>query len=172
MAMGLTKLTASRLPPWWSRRRRPKTKRCERCKAKIKVKGRGRVPRFCSPTCRQLAYEQRKWQRPAPVVLAAQDIATIHVRDFIRAEIWSLLQAAARVGGHAMVAMTLFLGLDQTAGDRTERGDTDCQGGRTKPLKIHTQRYDHQLGGTRVADFQDRCLKPLGHPSTKVMSIT
>ena len=78
-------------------RRRPKTGRCEHCKTKIKVKTRGRVPRFCSPACRQRAYERRKWQRPGPVELLAQDIATVKVRDFIRAEIWSLLQAAGLV---------------------------------------------------------------------------
>ena len=79
--------------PWQHpSRRRPKTARCERCKTKIKIKGRGRVPKFCSPTCRQLAYEKRKWQRPTPVELLAQDIATARVRDFIRAEVWTALQ--------------------------------------------------------------------------------
>ena len=78
-------------------RRRPRTTRCQRCKTKIKIKGRGRVPRFCSPTCRQLAYEQRKWQRPAPVESLARDLATVKVRDFIRAEIWSQLQAAGLI---------------------------------------------------------------------------
>jgi hypothetical protein len=75
-------------------RRRRKTARCERCRTKIKIKSRGRVPKFCSPTCRQLAYERRKWQRPTPVELLAQDTATIKVRDFIRAEIWAVLQTA------------------------------------------------------------------------------
>src|SRR6516165_6940910 len=79
------------------KRRRPKTARCQRCKTKIKIKGRGRVPKFCSPTCRQLAYEQRRWQRPTPVELLAKDIATIQVRDFIRAEIWGMLQEAGLV---------------------------------------------------------------------------
>src|SRR6516164_8745589 len=77
---------------------RPKSRRCARCKSKIKIKGRGRIPKFCSPTCRQLAYEQRRWQRPTPVELLAKDICTIQVRDFIRAEIWSALQFAGLVG--------------------------------------------------------------------------
>src|SRR6516165_7542434 len=78
-------------------RRRPKTARCERCKTKIKINGRGRVPKFCSPTCRQLAYQRRKWQRPAPVALLAEDLAAIRVREFMRAEIWSMLKAAGLV---------------------------------------------------------------------------
>jgi hypothetical protein len=44
-----------------------------------------------------LAYEQRKWQTPAPVELLARDLATARVRDFLRAEIWSLLQAAGLI---------------------------------------------------------------------------
>jgi hypothetical protein len=76
---------------------RPKSRRCARCKSKIKIKGRGRVPKFCSPTCRQLAYEQWRWRRSTPVELLAKDIATIQVRDFIRAEIWGMLQEAGLV---------------------------------------------------------------------------
>ena len=79
--------------PWHHpSQQRPKSKRCARCKSKIKIKGRRRVPKFCSPTCRQLAYEQQRRQRPTPVELLAKDICTIQVRDFIRAEIWSMLQ--------------------------------------------------------------------------------
>jgi hypothetical protein len=84
--------------PWpHPSQQRPKSRRCARCKSKIKIKGRGRVPSFCSPTCRQLAYEQRRWQRPTPVELLAKDIGNIQVRDFIRAEIWSMLQEAGLV---------------------------------------------------------------------------
>jgi hypothetical protein len=75
-------------------RRRAKSVRCEHCKTRIKIKTRGRVPKFCSPTCRQLAYERRKWQRPTPVELLAQDIAHAKFRDFVRKEIWTVLQMA------------------------------------------------------------------------------
>src|SRR4051794_34703072 len=44
--------------------RRPKTVRCEWCKAKIKVKPRGRLPRYCCQSCRQRGYEIRKWNQP------------------------------------------------------------------------------------------------------------
>jgi hypothetical protein len=72
-------------PPWQHpARRRPKTARCQRCKAKIKIKSRGRVPKFCSATCRQLAYERRKWQRPTPIELAAKFRASYEVRSAIR----------------------------------------------------------------------------------------
>ena len=84
--------------PWQPpSRRRPKTTRCQRCKAKIKIKTRGRVPRFCSATSRQLAYEQRKWQRPTPVELAAKFRASYEVRSTIRDELWSMLQAAGLI---------------------------------------------------------------------------
>jgi hypothetical protein len=94
----ITSMTTKTAPLWqFSRRRRPKTARCARCKSKIKIKGRGRVPKFCSPTCRQLSYQQRKWQKPTALALLADDIATVKVRAFIRAEIWSALQAAGLV---------------------------------------------------------------------------
>jgi predicted nucleic acid-binding Zn ribbon protein len=78
-------------------RRRPKTARCSRCKTKIKINGRGRVPKFCSPTCRQLAYQQRKWQRPTAVQMLAEDIDTVRIRNIIRAEVWTALQMAGVV---------------------------------------------------------------------------
>src|SRR5215813_6008171 len=43
-----------------------------------------RPPTFCSRSCRQRAYEQRKWSRPHPVELLARDIASVRVRDVIR----------------------------------------------------------------------------------------
>src|SRR5262245_43802409 len=87
------------MAPTWQHpsRRRPKTARCQRCKAKIKIKSRGRVPKFCSATCRQLAYERRKWQRPKLVELAAEFRASFELQSFVRAEIWSILQAARLV---------------------------------------------------------------------------
>src|SRR5215468_4430633 len=97
MTMTLTDKQAMTSPWHHPSRQRPKSRRCARCKTKIKIKGRGRVPKFCSPTCRQLAYEQRRWGRPTPVELLARDLATIRVRDFIRAEIWSVLQATGLV---------------------------------------------------------------------------
>ena len=45
-------------------RKRPKTLRCLWCRGRIRVGSHGRLPRFCSQTCRQRAYERRKWQRP------------------------------------------------------------------------------------------------------------
>jgi hypothetical protein len=57
------------------RRKRPRTLRCRWCNSKIEIKPRGRVPEFCSQTCRQRAYEQRKWARPATVEMVARDLA-------------------------------------------------------------------------------------------------
>jgi hypothetical protein len=74
------------------RRKRPRTLRCRWCNTKIEIKPRGRVAEFCSQTCRQRAYEQRKWARPAPVELLARDLATAKFREAVRAELWSLLR--------------------------------------------------------------------------------
>jgi hypothetical protein len=53
---------------------------------------------FCSRSCRQRAYEQRKWRRPRSVELLAKDIATVRVRDVIRAEILAIMKELGLVG--------------------------------------------------------------------------
>jgi hypothetical protein len=77
------------------RQKRPRTLRCRWCKTKIEIKPRGRVAEFCSQTCRQRAYEQRKWTRPVAIEAVAGDLATTKVREAIRAEAWSLLSGSA-----------------------------------------------------------------------------
>ena len=64
--------------------RRPKTVRCRHCKGKIEVKPKGPLPLYCRG-CRQRAYEKRRYS--GPQVLLAQDLATVSVRDAIRAEV-------------------------------------------------------------------------------------
>ena len=69
----------------------------ERCivagaRQRLKFKSRGRVAEFCSQTCRQPGYEQRKWARPAAIEVVAQHLAAAKVREAIRAEVWSLLR--------------------------------------------------------------------------------
>jgi len=53
----------------------------------------GRQP-SAAGSCRQRAYEQRKWSKPHPVELLARDIATAQVRDFIRQMVRELLLEA------------------------------------------------------------------------------
>ncbi len=77
--------------------KREKTHRCDRCKTKFKVPLRGRVPRFCSRSCRQRAYEKRKWRRPTELELLARDIDSVRVRNAIRTEVWSVLKQAGLV---------------------------------------------------------------------------
>ena len=72
-------------------RKRPKTLRCGWCKEKFKVGRRGRLPDFCSHSCRQRAYERSKWGPGLREVLA-RDLATVRGREVIRAEIWTLLK--------------------------------------------------------------------------------
>jgi hypothetical protein len=62
--------------------------------AALKVNSRGRPPTFCSHSCRQRDYEQRRWSRPHPVELLARDINTARVRDVIRQEVREVLLAA------------------------------------------------------------------------------
>jgi hypothetical protein len=75
------------MPQLAYRKRRRRTARCPICKEKFKINSRGRPPTFCSRSCCQRAYEQRKWSRPHPVELLARDIDTARVRDFIRQEL-------------------------------------------------------------------------------------
>jgi hypothetical protein len=73
--------------------KRPKTLRCVWCKTKIKVKPQGRLPLFCSHSCRQRAYERAKWGQPH-LVAVRRDLATVEVRRAIREEAWALLREA------------------------------------------------------------------------------
>jgi hypothetical protein len=77
-------------------RKRPRTVRCQQCKMGIKVKDRGPVPRYCSNSCRQTAYLER---RLTPMAMLAEDIATARVRALIRTELWSLLRELGLVPG-------------------------------------------------------------------------
>jgi hypothetical protein len=74
--------------------KRPKTLRCEWCRARFKLPDRGRLPRFCSHTCRQRAYEKRKWGRPRAVEALAQDIAEGRLQGYVRSEIRRMLELA------------------------------------------------------------------------------
>jgi hypothetical protein len=82
-------MTAAR-PEWRPR----KTARCPVCKERFKISPRGRPRTFCGRSCRQRAYEQRKWSRPHLVELLARDIASARVRDFIREQVRELLLEA------------------------------------------------------------------------------
>jgi len=76
---------------------RPKTLRCVGCKKRFPVPRRGRLPSFCSGTCRQNAYVKRKYGRPGPVAALSEDLGHARVRAFIRKEIWNVLVAAGWV---------------------------------------------------------------------------
>jgi hypothetical protein len=75
-------------------RLRRRSVRCPVCKKRFKVNARGRPPTFCSESCRQRAYEQRRCSRPHPVELLARDIDTARVRNVIRQEVREALLAA------------------------------------------------------------------------------
>jgi hypothetical protein len=71
------------LPP------RPKTVRCLKCKRSIKVKPVGRLPTFCSPSCRQMVFRKlsRMPKPPAPT------------RDELAVRIWEMLTEFGLVTG-------------------------------------------------------------------------
>jgi hypothetical protein len=71
---------------------RPKTQRCAWCNKKMCVQARGRIPMFCSPTCRQRAYEKRKWSRPSVIEALAQDLATLEGHAIIREAVLAILR--------------------------------------------------------------------------------
>ena len=43
-------------------KRRPRTVRCHGCRNPIKVKIKGRIPTYCSQTCKQQAYLKRRYR--------------------------------------------------------------------------------------------------------------
>jgi hypothetical protein len=76
--------------PVFGRRRRPRTTRCQRCKAKIKVKNKGPVPKYCSAACKQEGYLRRRF-RSLPLKLVERDLASIELRDVIWTTIMDIL---------------------------------------------------------------------------------
>src|SRR5579864_4634563 len=74
------------------RTNRPRTLRCRWCKKKIGVSPRGRLPEYCCASHRQLAHQQRKWRHPHAVEALTRDLATIPIRDAIRAEVLSVFR--------------------------------------------------------------------------------
>ena len=68
---------------------RPKSARCLRCKRSIRVKPAGRIPTFCSPSCRQAIFRKmsRKPKPPAPT------------RDELAIRMWEMLREFNLVSG-------------------------------------------------------------------------
>src|SRR5437764_11255976 len=78
-------------------KRSTKSPRCARCRRIVKKAPTGRPPKFCGASCRQAAYLARKVNRLHPVTLLAADLSHVHVREFLRREIWNLLQETGLV---------------------------------------------------------------------------
>jgi hypothetical protein len=83
--------------------KRPKTVRCQWCRKRFAVPVRGRLPNYCSDSCRQRAYQKRKWRGEGPVALLAKDLAHLRVREWLRKEIWALLVQAGLAAPHSPV---------------------------------------------------------------------
>jgi hypothetical protein len=76
-------------------KRRPRKVRCLGCRAPIRVKGKGRVPSYCSQACKQEAYLKRRYR--GPMEMLSQAIATVQVRDVIRQEVRACLIQAGLI---------------------------------------------------------------------------
>lgn len=75
------------------------TKRtCAHCKARFRPTGKGRPPRYCSASCRQRAYEQRRIARlveqQLPVRLLEADMGDMRLRALVREEVEKVLGPA------------------------------------------------------------------------------
>ena len=81
------------MPATLSTRRRPRTTRCKRCEAKIKVKNKGPVPKYCCQSCKQEAYLTRRLQPVLPISLRllSHDLASIELKEIIRTTLMELL---------------------------------------------------------------------------------
>lgn len=68
--------------------RRPKTGRCQRCGQQFPMPLRGRERQYCSSSCRQRAYEQRRARPVASVLeqLLRDDLSRVRLQDLIREE--------------------------------------------------------------------------------------
>jgi hypothetical protein len=77
------------MPATFGRRRRPRTILCKRCKAQVKVKNKGPVPKYCSQSCKQEGYLRRRFR--SPLELVARDLASIELRAVIWTTIMDIL---------------------------------------------------------------------------------
>jgi hypothetical protein len=68
---------------------RPKTVRCLKCKRRVPVKPAGRIPVFCSPSCRQAIFRKRS-RMPKPPAPA---------RDELAIRMWEMLTEFGLVSG-------------------------------------------------------------------------
>jgi hypothetical protein len=80
--------------------KRPKTLRCLWCKEKIAVKPQGRLPAYCSHSCRQRAYERAKWQQPL-LLAFHKDLKRLAFQAEIRKGVEEVLRQMVSVGAAA-----------------------------------------------------------------------
>jgi hypothetical protein len=84
------------LEKWEGGRKRQQRRRakCAFCGLDFSPQKRGRLPRFCSATCRQRAYERRHAGGDAATTVLAKDLDRRQVRQAIRDEILDILLTA------------------------------------------------------------------------------
>lgn len=72
--------------------KRPKRRRCKRCKTSFAVNPKGRAPLYCSQVCRQRSYEDRRIQSRIPMYLLDRDIDDIRSKDGIKKVVVDVLR--------------------------------------------------------------------------------
>jgi hypothetical protein len=79
--------------------RRPRTVKCKWCGRTTNVPTKGRLPNYCSASHRQLAYQQRKWQKQPGLLALQQDLGEVERRTLVRQELRATIEALLRKSG-------------------------------------------------------------------------
>jgi hypothetical protein len=69
-----------------------RARHCAYCRRRFTRPARGRPAIYCSPSCRQRAYEQRCSARQGPVRLVGADIAAAHNRNEVKRAVAEILR--------------------------------------------------------------------------------
>ena len=79
-------------------KKRPRKLRCANCKKFFVVPKRGRPPLYCSGSCRQLAYQKRRWRLPTLMDALNKDLADVAKRRVKTETLASLLDSTGKPG--------------------------------------------------------------------------
>src|SRR5437764_564922 len=93
--------------------------KCKECRSKIHPAGRGRPARYCSPSCRQRAFEKRKLLKAVGSSLRAlnEDLADLEFRRRVVQVLASVGLIEGSVRTKAMKLKLIKGGLDKPSSD-------------------------------------------------------
>jgi len=94
--------------------------KCSRCGAPLRKSGRGRPPKWCSQTCRRVAYEERR--------AAARGVLAIEfVQPIVAARVHDLTKCVVRVVGSPTARSRVLQALTEPARQRELLHDPSWQ---------------------------------------------